>query len=66
MKTRLEKFDVCEDCLSVGITDTNCSCSYGSYKSIKLEFEVCDCCGQILHDGQPADTPFNETQLKKQ
>jgi len=63
MKTRLEKFDVCDRCLCVGIEDPNCVCMDGKYKTIKLEFEVCECCGAVVSDGQPAETEFNEKQL---
>jgi len=65
MKTRLEKHIVCEDCQSVGILDAHCMCAYGNYKKIELEFEVCDCCGNLVDDGNPADTKFNENQLNK-
>lgn len=64
-KTRLEKFDVCEHCYCYGILDTQCVCSYGKYKTIQLEFEVCACCGHLVNDGQPADTEFNKEQLNK-
>jgi len=64
MKTRLEKFKVCDQCLCVAIVHTDCVCAYGKYKTIELEFEVCDCCGNLISDGQPADTPFNEEQFK--
>lgn len=62
MKTRLEKFRVCDQCMSVGITDPSCVCSDSNYKTIELEFEVCDCCGHVICD-QPADTEFNLKQL---
>lgn len=65
MKTELKKFDVCKDCLSVGITDVNCVCAVGMHKTITLEFEVCSCCGHLIEDGEPADTPFNKKQLKE-
>jgi len=65
MKTRLEKYKVCKRCFSVGITDNNCVCTYGNYKTIELEFEVCDCCGHLINDGSPADTEFNDKQLNK-
>lgn len=64
MKTRLEKIDVCDQCYSASVTDTNCVCAYDNYKTITLEFEICVCCGHIINDGYPADTPFNEKQLK--
>lgn len=64
MKTRLEKFDVCVDCWGVGILHSDCKCAYGKFKTIKLEFEVCDCCGNIIDDGNPADTEFNEKKLE--
>lgn len=65
MKTRLERHRVCTHCFALGIMDINCICSYGNYKVIELEFEVCDCCGHVLNDGQPADSEFNKQQLKK-
>ena len=63
-KTRLEKFKVCKNCYSVGITDTNCNCVYGEYKTIELEYEVCECCGNVIEDGHPVDTEFNKQQLE--
>lgn len=66
MKTRLEKHKVCADCFSVGITYNDCVCTYQrNYKTIELEFEVCDCCGHLLSDGQPAETQFNEQQINQ-
>jgi hypothetical protein len=64
MKTKLEKFKVCVDCLSVGVTYNDCVCTYGKYKTIELEFEVCECCGHLVSDGNPANTPFNEEKMK--
>jgi len=43
----------------------DCVCSQGNYKTIELEFETCECCGQMINGGEPADTPFNLEQLKK-
>jgi len=63
MKTRLEKFRVCDRCLCIGIEDPNCQCAFGKYQTVELEFEVCDCCGSVINDGQPAETEFNEKQL---
>jgi len=63
--TRLEKFKVCTECYSVGVTYSGCICTYGKYQTIELEFEVCDCCGNLISDGNPADTPFNTEQLNK-
>ena len=65
MKTRLEKFGVCPDCYGVGVIDTSCGCMEGNYKTIELEFEVCECCGSVIDDGNPADTPFNDEQIEK-
>ena len=65
MKTRLEKFKVCVDCLSVGTTYNDCVCTYGNYKTVELEFEVCDCCGHLVSDGNPAKTSFNDEKIKK-
>lgn len=62
--TRLEKHSVCTDCLAVGVTDPNCICTYGKYERIELEYEVCNCCGNLIDDGNPADTEFNKEQFK--
>lgn len=66
MKTRLEKFIVCDSCYSVNIINTSCVCCYGKHKTILLEFEVCECCGNLIEDGRPANTIFNENQIKKE
>ena len=63
-KTRLEKFDVCKDCYSIGILHADCICAYSNYKTIELEFEVCNCCNNPIEDGNPADTEFNRKQLE--
>ena len=65
MKTRLEKYDVCDQCHAVGILHNDCICAYDKYKTIELEFEVCKCCGNLVEDGSPADTPFNDKQFKE-
>ena len=62
MNTRLEKFEVCDQCYSVGIRP-GCICSYDKYKTIKLEFKVCECCDQLINDWSPPDTPFNKEQI---
>jgi len=63
-KTRLEKFRVCTDCYNVNISDPNCICCHSNeYETIELEFEVCNCCNNIIQDGSPADTSFNKEQL---
>lgn len=65
MKTRLEKHRVCVNCHGIGIVNADCICTYNNkYEIIELEFEVCDCCGNVLEDGQIADTEFNKNQLK--
>lgn len=64
MKTKLEKFKVCEDCYCVELVHIDCACAFSNYKTIELEFEVCKCCGSLIEDGNPADTPFNNRQLK--
>lgn len=64
METKLKKFDVCDRCYSVGILDPNCNCSFTNFHTINLEFEVCGCCGNVVTDGQPADTEYNITQIK--
>lgn len=66
MSTRLEKHTVCAHCHSVGIIYNDCICTYqNGYPTVELEFEVCNCCGNLVSDGQCADTPFNEKQLKE-
>jgi hypothetical protein len=66
MKTRLEKHHVCTSCLAVGLVDKDCICTYSkSYPTIELEFVECECCGHLIRDGRPAETPFNEKQLKE-
>lgn len=64
-KSRLEKHNVCIDCYSVGITYTDCICQYGKFPTIELEFEVCECCGNLIKDGNPADSEFNTKQFEK-
>lgn len=64
-RTRLQKFQVCDQCFSVGRIYSGCVCDDSNYTVITLEFEVCTCCGHLINDGTPADTPFNEEQLKK-
>lgn len=63
-KKRLEKYRVCDQCLSIGIIYNDCVCAYDKYKTIELEFEVCSCCNKVIDDGQPAETEFNKKQLK--
>ena len=65
MKTKLEKFSVCDQCFAVSIIVPYCVCTYDKFKTIELEFEVCNCCGNLIQDGLPADTPFNDKQIKK-
>jgi len=66
MSTHLQKFTVCQACLSVGITSPDCICCYSnSYPTIELEFKVCDCCGHVIHE-EPADTEFNRSKLPKE
>ncbi len=62
---KIEKHTVCASCLSVGITDVFCICMDSNvYPTIELEFEVCKCCGNLICDGDPAETEFNKKQLK--
>lgn len=62
----LVKQIVCACCYSVGITDSRCICTYSNnYPTIELEFDVCECCGQIINDGNPADTAFNKEQMSR-
>ena len=63
-KVRLEKYKVCDQCFSVGMIYADCICSYSKYKTIELEFEVCNCCDRIINDGEPADTEFNTKQIE--
>ena len=64
-KITLQKFKVCQDCWSVGITDNQCICTYEkNYPTIELEFEVCKCCNHLINEGNPAETEFNKKQLE--
>jgi hypothetical protein len=65
MKTRLQKFNVCTQCLSVGVTNPDCICAQNEHDTVELEFEVCAECGHLIDDGNPADTEFNEQQLEE-
>lgn len=61
-----QKHTVCADCFAVGITQIDCRCTYmNNYPTVELEFEVCKCCGQLLDDGSPANTPFNDESITK-
>ena len=63
--TKLEKHTVCTSCYCVGISDPECICCYNdNYKRIELEFEVCICCGNLIEDGNLAESEFNERQNK--
>lgn len=64
MKLRYEKHEVCVECFAVGILFPECICTHEAHDTIVLEFAVCDCCGNILEDGHPADTKFNKNQLE--
>ncbi len=60
---KLVKHKVCEDCYSIGITYKDCVCTYmKNYPIIELEFEECECCGNITNDGHPGETEFNIKQ----
>lgn len=60
--THLEKHRVCTSCFSIGTTDPNCiCCNTDNYDTIELEFEICNCCGNPIEDGTPADSIFNTT-----
>jgi hypothetical protein len=63
--TYLSKFDVCDQCWSVGMIVGDCVCSHDRYETIELEFEVCKCCNNLVMDGSPAETEFNKEQLEK-
>ena len=61
-----KKIEVCRNCFCQGIKDVNCMCTYTrSYATIELEFSFCECCGQILNDGDPEETEFNISQFEK-
>lgn len=63
MSKSLQKIKVCRDCLSPGIIYPECICVYDrNYATIELEFEVCNCCGNM--NSHPADTEFNKKQLE--
>jgi len=60
---RLVKHIVCEDCLSTGVRFVDCVCTYiKTYPTIELEFEECECCGNIINDGNPREIEFNIKQ----
>jgi len=62
----IEKFTVCAMCLSVGVVDLDCICVHQKdYDTVELEFEVCECCNNLICDGQPAETDFNKKQLRE-
>ena len=64
--TKLIKFSVCADCFGIGIIDNGCQCvTENNFPTIELEFEVCNCCGNLIEDGTPADTEFNRKQFEK-
>lgn len=64
MNKELVKIVVCSSCTSPTIIDPNCICCYSNgYDTIELEFEQCKCCGHI--NIYPAETDFNNEQLKK-
>jgi hypothetical protein len=61
-----KKITVCRKCFSQGVKDIDCMCTYTrNYPTIELEFYFCECCGNILNDGEPEDTEFNISQFKK-
>lgn len=55
-KTQIEKMLACISCYKTD--DCICNC-----ESIKLEFEVCSCCGRVVSAGCPANTKFNTQQI---
>jgi hypothetical protein len=62
---KIIQIKVCESCLSPDIVDTDCSCCTSNfYKTVVLEFEECECCGQ-LKGGYLKDSEFNINELKK-
>lgn len=65
LKTRIKKFMVCEECYCLSISNIDCVCAQGVYRTIELEFEVCECCGGIMTDGEPAETEFNKEQINE-
>lgn len=61
---KLVKMRACVDCLTFAIRDPDCVCCYANvYKTVELEFEECECCGNISEEY--ADTEFNHSQLEK-
>lgn len=60
----LRKLEVCPECLMHQRPPFECICTYMSYKPIILELNVCNCCGNIVDDGNPPETVFNIEQLK--
>ena len=44
----------------------NCRCADSNYQTVELEFEVCECCNNLIDDGHPADTEFNKKQLENE
>jgi len=66
MEKVLVKHKVCAQCHGSSVVDIDCICMYSNnYPTIELEFEECACCGNVLNDGNPHDTPFNIEQWKK-
>lgn len=58
-----QKETVCSACMSIGISNIDCVCTYmNDYPTVILEFEVCNCCGHVNDDNVP-DTPFNRESL---
>jgi len=67
MSIRIERHRVCSSCWSVTATDPECVCCYSNrYDTIELDFEVCGCCNNLVEDGTPAETEFNDKQLKNE
>lgn len=54
--------EVCVDCYDNPAYATNCNCWHGNYKTIKLEFKVCNCCKHTDYSDIPF-TEFNRQQL---
>ena len=58
----IETYEVCKECLSIGISDHSCICTYQKkFETIKLEFNKCKVCNSVSEDY--ADTEFNRQAL---
>lgn len=59
----LEKYNVCQECLSWDIIYSDCICmSSNKFPTIELEFERCECCGNLSEKASNND--FNTKQYE--